>query len=104
MIMCQLGAKSSSVIIISGTEQRTAMGSSRQLRRDERFGSRYFATLVACDSLRGGGGGGHKHFGHLERSHLLSSCGIVYKVIRWTLCEFKRDLLHFLDIYSDIIS
>ena len=55
MIMCQLGAKSSSVIIISGTERRTAMGSSHQLRRDERFGSRYFATLVACDSLRGGG-------------------------------------------------
>ena len=36
--------------------------------------------------------GGQKHYLHLERSHLSSSFGIVYNVIRWSLCERKRDL------------
>ena len=40
-----------------------------------------------------------KHFRHLERSHLLLLCVIVCKVIRWTLCELKRDL----DICNDFI-
>ena len=47
---------------------------------------------------------GTKHFRHQERSHLLIVCSIVYKVIRWSLCELKRDLLYFLDICNDIIS
>ena len=47
---------------------------------------------------------GTKHFRHLEISHLLSLCGIVYKVIRWLHRDLKRDLLRFLDIYNDIIS
>ena len=49
-------------------------------------------------------GSGQKHFRHLERSHLSSMCVTVYNVIRWTLCELKRDLLYFLNICNDIIS
>ena len=40
--------------------------------------------------------GGQNYFRHRERSHLLLSCGIVYNVTRWSLCELKRDLLYFL--------
>ena len=43
----------------------------------------------------------HKHFRHLERSPLLLLYGIVYMVIRWTICELKRDLLYFLDICNN---
>ena len=38
--------------------------------------------------------GGQKHYRHLEKSHLLSWCGIVYKVIRWSISELKRDFLY----------
>ena len=31
-------------------------------------------------------------------------CDSVYNVIRWSLCEVKRDLLYLLYICSDIIS
>ena len=41
---------------------------------------------------------------NLERPYLLLLCGIVCKVIRWTLCEQKCDLLYFLDICSNIMS
>ena len=47
---------------------------------------------------------GTKHFRHLERSHLLFLCGIVYNVIRRSHCKLKRDLLYFLNICNDIIS
>ena len=33
------------------------------------------------------------HFCHLERSYLLLLCGIDYNVVKWSHCEFKRDLL-----------
>ena len=45
-----------------------------------------------------------KHFRHLEGSHFLLLSGIGYNVLRWSLCEFKSDLLHCLQIYSNITS
>ena len=38
---------------------------------------------------------GKKNFCHLERSYLLLLCGIGYNVVKWSHCEFKRDLLYF---------
>ena len=39
---------------------------------------------------------GNKHYRHLENLNLSSLCSIVYNVIRWSLCEVKRDLLYLL--------
>ena len=47
--------------------------------------------------------GEQKHFCHLERSYLLLLCGIGYNVVKWSLCEFKRDLLYFFNICNNII-
>ena len=44
-----------------------------------------------------------KHFRHLARSHLLLLHVIIYKVMRWSHCELKRDLLYFLNICNNII-
>ena len=46
-----------------------------------------------------------KHFRHLARSHLLllHVHAIIYKVIRWSHCEFKRGLLYFLNICNNVI-
>ena len=46
---------------------------------------------------------GTKHVRHLEIFYLLLIFCIVYKVIWWSHCELKRDLLDFLDICNDII-
>ena len=46
---------------------------------------------------------GTKDYCHLERLYLLLLCGIINKIIRSSLCEFKRDLLYFLDICNNII-
>ena len=45
---------------------------------------------------------GTTHFGYLETSCLLLLCVIVYKVIQWSHCELRRDLLYFLNTCSDI--
>ena len=47
--------------------------------------------------------GEQKHFCHLERSYLLLLCGIDYNVVKWSHCEFKRDLLYFFNICNNII-
>ena len=44
-----------------------------------------------------------KHFRHQERCYLLLLCGIGYNVIKWSHCEFKRDLLYFLNICNYIV-
>ena len=45
-----------------------------------------------------------KDFCNLERSYLLLLCGIGYNVVKWSHCEFKRDLLYFFNICNTIIS
>ena len=55
------------------------------------FALNYAIMFNSCSNLWKG----TQHFRHLERPYLLVVCGIVYNVIRWTLCGLKRDLLYF---------
>ena len=48
-----------------------------------------FAALISvCGCTK-------KNFRHLEKSHLLLLCSIVYNIIRCSLCDLRRDLLYF---------